>query len=181
VVETMMEDEELRQAIRERAVLAGDFVLRSGQRSTYYVDKYRFATDPVMLEQLGVRLAETVARVDPDAVRIAAPEIGAVPLAAAASLRSRLPFLIVRKEAKEYGTSKRLEGEFSPGERVCLLEDIVTTGGAAVEAVEALREEGLEVSTAVCIVDRESGGVDALARVAVRLWPIFRISEFLEV
>jgi orotate phosphoribosyltransferase len=112
-------------------------------------------------------------------VRLAAPELGAVPLAAAASLSSRLPFVIVRKEPKEYGTGNRLEGEFSPGERVCLLEDVVTTGGASVAAVHALREAGLECATAVCIVDREAGGADALARVAVRLWPIFRMSEFI--
>jgi len=175
-----MRDDELKRAIRERAVLTGSFVLRSGQRSQYYVDKYRFATEPVMLEQLGARLAETVARVDPSAVRLAAPELGAVPLAAAVSLSSRLPFVIVRKEAKEYGTANRLEGEFFPGERVCLLEDVVTTGGAAVDAVQAVREAGLECATAMCIVDREAGGADALARVAVRLWPIFRFSEFFD-
>ena len=110
-------------------------MLRSGQRSRYYVDKYRFATDPVMLEQLGARVAQAVAGADPSAVRLAAPELGAVPLAAAASLSSHLPFVIVRKETKDYGTGNRLEGEFSPGERVCLLEDVVTTGGASVDAV----------------------------------------------
>jgi orotate phosphoribosyltransferase len=175
-----MRDEELKQAIREHAVLAGSFVLRSGQRSQYYVDKYRFATEPVMLEQLGARLAETVSSADPSAVRLAAPELGAVPLAAAASLSSRLPFIIIRKQAKDYGTGNRIEGEFAPGERVCLVEDVVTTGGASVDAVQALREEGLECAAAVCIVDREAGGADALARVAVRLWPMFRISEFLD-
>ena len=81
---------------------------------------------------------------EPDAVRLAGPELGAVALAAAASLSSGLPFLIVRKEAKEYGTANRLEGVFEPGERVCLVEDVVTSGGAAIEAVEALREAGLE-------------------------------------
>jgi orotate phosphoribosyltransferase len=175
-----MNDDELKQAIRERALLAGSFVLRSGQRSRYYVDKYRFATDPVMLEQLGARVAQAVAGADPSAVRLAAPELGAVPLAAAASLSSHLPFVIVRKETKDYGTGNRLEGEFSPGERVCLLEDVVTTGGASVDAVHALREAGLECATAVCIVDREAGGADALARVAVRLWPLYRMSEFFE-
>ena len=135
-----MNDDELKQAIRERALLEGSFVLRSGQRSRYYVDKYRFATDPVMLEQLGARVAQAVAGADPSAVRLAAPELGAVPLAAAASLSSHLPFVIVRKETKDYGTGNRLEGEFSPGERVCLLEDVVTTGGASVDAIHALRE-----------------------------------------
>jgi orotate phosphoribosyltransferase len=86
----------------------------------------------------------------------------------------------VRKEAKEYGTANRLEGFFEPGERVCLVEDVVTSAGAAIEAVEALREAGLEVGTAVCVVDREEGGVDALARVGVRLRALFRPAELLE-
>ena len=105
------------------------------------------------------------------------PELGAVALAAAASLESGLPFLIVRKEAKDYGTSKRLEGVFEQGERVCLIEDVVTTGGAALEAVQALRDAGLQVSSAICVVDREEGGIDAFARQAVRLRPLYRSSE----
>ncbi len=117
---------------------------------------------------------------EPEAVRLAGPELGAVALAASASLASGLPFLIVRKEAKGYGTENRLEGVFEPGERVCLVEDVVTSGGAAIEAVEALREAGLECGTAICVVDREEGGADALARLAVRLWPLFRASELLE-
>ena len=87
--------------------------------------------------------------------------------------------MIVRKEAKEYGTANRLEGVFEPGEAVCLIEDVVTSGGAAVEAIEALREAGLTCRTAVCVVDREEGGVDALARVAVQLRPLFRASELI--
>jgi orotate phosphoribosyltransferase len=86
----------------------------------------------------------------------------------------------VRKEAKSYGTAKRLEGGFEPGERVCLVEDVVTSGGAAIDSVKALREAGLECGTAVCVVDREEGGADALARHAVRLRPLFRASELLE-
>src|SRR5439155_10205370 len=114
---------------------------------------------------------------EPEATRIAAPELGAVSLAAAASLASGLPFVIVRKEAKEHGTANRLEGSYEQGERLCLVEDVVTSGGAAIAAVEALREAGLTCRTAVCVVDREEGGVDALARVAVRLRPLFRASE----
>jgi orotate phosphoribosyltransferase len=100
-----------------------------------------------------------------------------VALAAATSLASGLPFLIVRKEAKDYGTGNRLEGSFMAGERVCLVEDIVTSGGAALAAVEALRGAGLECRTAVCVVDREEGGVDELARHGVRLRPLFRAGE----
>src|SRR5438445_453215 len=83
-------------------------------------------------------------------------------------------------EAKEYGTAKRLEGVFEPGARTCLVEDVVTSGGAALSAVKALREAGLECGNAVCVVDREEGGVDELARHAVRLRPLFRAGEILE-
>ena len=175
-VEPLTKDE-LGAALREHAYLEGDFVLRSGRRSRYYLDKYRFETRPDLLGPLGERIAQVVAEHDPEAVRLAGPELGAVPLAAAASLASGLPFLIVRKEAKEYGTANRLEGVFEPGESVCLVEDVVTSGGAAVDAIKALREAGLTCRTAVCVVDREEGGVDALARVAVRLRPLFLASE----
>jgi orotate phosphoribosyltransferase len=173
-------DAELGAALREHAYLEGDFVLRSGRRSRYYLDKYRFETRPDLLGPLGERIARIVAAHEPEAVRLAGPELGAVPLAAAASLASGLPFLIVRKEVKEYGTGNRLEGVFEPGECVCLVEDVVTSAGAAVAAVEALREAGLTCRMAVCVVDREEGGVDALARVAVRLRPLFRASELIE-
>jgi len=170
-------DAELLAAIREHAYLEGDFVLRSGRRSSYYLDKYRFETRPDLLAALGGRLAAKVAEVEPGAARLAGPELGAVALAAATSLQAVLPFLIVRKAEKGYGTDNRLEGAFEPGDRVCLIEDVVTSGGAAAEAVEALRGAGLECGNAVCVVDREEGGVDALARLAVRLWPLFRARD----
>jgi orotate phosphoribosyltransferase len=162
----------LAEAIRDAALLEGDFVLRSGRRSTYYLDKYRFSTRPDLLRALGAAIAAEVREHAPDAVRLAAPELGAVPLAAAASLESGLSFVIVRNQTKAYGTGNRIEGPFEPGEVVCLVEDVVTAGGAALEAVKALREAGLLVSTAVCVVDREEGGADALARAAVRLRPL---------
>ena len=174
-----MDDRELLGAIREHAYLEGDFLLRSGRRSSYYLDKYRFETRPDLLGALAERIAARLAEVEPDAVLLAGPELGAVALAAATSLRAGLPFLIVRKAAKDYGTANRLEGVFVPGERVCLVEDVVTSGGALLEAVDAVREAGLAVDTAVCVVDREEGGVDALARHAVRLRPIFRAGELL--
>ncbi len=87
--------------------------------------------------------------------------------------------MIVRKAAKEYGTAKRIEGPFEEGESVCLVEDVVTSGGALLDSIDALREAGLVVHTAVCVVDREEGGADALARQAVRLRPIFKAGELL--
>ena len=175
-----MTDEELRQALREHALLEGDYLLRSGRRSRYYLDKYRFETRPELLGPLGERIARAVAESDPEAARLAGPELGAVALAAASSLASGLPFLIVRKDAKAYGTANRLEGAFEAGDRVCLVEDVVTSGGAALAAVEALRAAGLECETAVCVVDREEGGSEALAAHGVRLRALIRLPELLE-
>jgi orotate phosphoribosyltransferase len=174
-----VDDEELRNGLREHAYLEGDFVLRSGRRSRYYLDKYRFETRPDLLRELARRLAAEVREHEPEAGLLAGPELGAVALVTATSLESGLPFLIVRKDAKGYATNKRLEGAFEPGKRVCLIEDIVTSGGAAISAIEALREAGLECSTAVCVVDREEGGVDELARHAVRLHRLFTAADVL--
>ena len=172
-----MTDAELARSLKEHAFLEGDFVLRSGKRSSYYLDKYRFETHPELLRELGERIATRARESAPEATRLAGPELGAVALAASASLASGLPFLIVRKEQKDYGTARRLEGDFEPGEEVCLVEDVVTSGGAAVAAVQALRESGLTCRTAVCVIDREEGGADALAREAVRLTPLFRAKD----
>ena len=175
-----MTHDELGALLVERALLEGDFVLRSGRRSSWYLDKYRFETEPEILRALGHALADAAGECEPDAVRLAGPALGAVPLAASAAMASGLPFIIVRGETKEYGTGKRIEGPFEPGELVCLLEDVVTSGGALADAVSAVRAEGLVVRNAVCVVDREEGGSDALARIGVRLRPLFRASELLE-
>jgi orotate phosphoribosyltransferase len=177
---TSVEDAALLTALREHAYLEGDFVLRSGKHSPYYLDKYRFETVPDLLEALGARLAAKAAEVEPDAVRLAGPELGAVALAAAASLASRLPFLIVRGEAKAYGTANRLEGAYTAGERVVLIEDVVTSGGAAADAVRAVRQAGLECRTAICVIDREEGGVDTLARLGVRLHSLFSAAHIVK-
>ena len=150
-----MTRDELAAAIAGAAYLEGDFLLRSGRRSRYYLDKYRFETRPDLLRPIGDAIAAAVSQHAPDATRLAGPELGAVALAAAASLAGGLPFLIVRGAKKEYGTGNRLEGVFEPGEQVCLVEDVVTSGGAAIEAVEALREAGLR--GAKCGVRRRPG------------------------
>jgi orotate phosphoribosyltransferase len=179
-VPAAVSDDALGGLLVEHALLEGDFVLRSGRRSSWYLDKYRFETEPHLLRALGTRLAEAVSEVEPDAVRLAGPALGAVALAASASMASGLPFIIVRGETKEYGTANRIEGPFEAGELVCLVEDVVTTGGALAEAVSALRDEGLVVRNAVSVVDREEGGSDALARLGVRLWRLFRAGDLLE-
>lgn len=172
-----MTDDELKLAMREHAYLEGDFLLRSGKRSRYYLDKYRFETRPDLLAALGERISDAVAGLEPEAMRLAAPELGAVVLAAAASLASGLPFVIVRGAPKDYGTMNRLEGAYEEGDRICLVEDVVTSGGALLEAVSALREAGLTVETAICVVDREEGGAEALASRSVALSALFRASD----
>jgi orotate phosphoribosyltransferase len=169
--------DELGVRLREHALLEGDFLLRSGRRSTYYLDKYRFETLPELLGPLGERLAAAVREHEPGATRLAGPALGAVALAASASLASGLPFVIVRDSAKEYGTGNRIEGPFEAGELVCLIEDVVTSGGALAEAVAALREAGVVVRNAICVVDREEGGADELARLGVRLRSLYRAAE----
>ena len=168
-----MTDAELARRLAERALLHGDFVLRSGARSAVYLDKYRFETDPSLLAPLAEALARIAARVDPDARRLAGPELGAVPLVTALALRDGRSFVIVRARAKEHGTANRLEGVYEEGDRVLLVEDIVTSGGAALEAVFALREAGLTVEHGLCVLDRDEGGREALAAVQVTLHPLF--------
>ena len=174
-----MTDDELRNALVEAAYLEGDFILRSGKRSSFYFDKYRFETRPDLLAPIGERIAAIVAEHESDAVRLAAPALGGVVLAAAAALVPGLPFLMIRDAAKEYGTANRIEGPFEVGENVCFVEDVVTSGGALLEAIGAVREAGLVVRTAVCVVDREEGGADALARHGVRLRPLYRAGSLL--
>jgi orotate phosphoribosyltransferase len=169
--------EELARRLAERALLRGEFVLRSGKTSSVYLDKYRFETDPALLGPLAEALAAEATRVEPDAGLLAGPELGAVPLVTALSLRDGRPFLIVRGKAKDYGTANRLEGVWEAGQRVLLVEDIVTSGGAALEAVFALRESGLVVETALCVLDREEGGRETLAAVGITLHPLLRRAD----
>ncbi len=171
--------DELGRRLVDVALLEGDFTLRSGRRSRWYLDKYRFETDPELLRALGERLAAAIRAAEPGGTRIAGPALGAVALAASAAMASGLPFIIVRGETKEYATGNRIEGPYEPGELVCLVEDVVTSGGALCEAVEAVRAAGLVVRHAVCVVDREEGGADALARLGVRLAALYRAGDLL--
>ncbi|HEY7178637.1 MAG TPA: hypothetical protein VH305_05640, partial [Gaiella sp.] len=116
--------DELGTQLLDAALLEGDFTLRSGKRSRWYLDKYRFETEPALLRALGERLAEAAREVEPKATRLAGPALGAVALAAAASMASELPFIIIRGETKGYGTANRLEGSYEPGDVVCLVEDV---------------------------------------------------------
>jgi orotate phosphoribosyltransferase len=145
---------DLASRVREAALLEGDFVLSSGKRSSFYVDKYLFSTEPNLLRDLANALSERL----PDGLeRLAGVELGAVPLVVATALATGLPYTIVRKSAKEHGSSagRDVEGNLEPGERVALIEDVVTTGTQAVRAAEILARSGAEVVTIVAVLDRQ--------------------------
>ena len=144
---------DLASRVRDAALLEGDFVLSSGKRSGFYVDKYLFSTEPGLLRDVAGALA---AEVPEGVVRLAGVELGAVPLVVATALRTGLPYVIVRKEAKEYGSSagRGFEGNLRAGDRVALIEDVVTTGTQAVRAAENLAAEGVEVAKILAVLDR---------------------------
>ena len=146
---------DLARRVREAALLKGDFVLSSGKRSRFYLDKYLFSTEPGLLRSVAAELAR---HLPPDTQRLAGVELGAVPLAVAASLETGLPYVIVRRAAKDYGTGRTVEGRFSAGERIVLIEDVVTTGAQAVRAAEGLAESGVEVVAILAVLDRREGG-----------------------
>ncbi len=145
---------ELIARIKDTAYLEGDFLLRSGRRSTYYLDKYRFETQPDILAQLGASFAEFVGG---DTTRIAGAELGGVALAAACSMASGVPFVIVRNAKKDYGTSNVFEGVIEKGDRVLIVEDIATTGGQVLEAAQQIVAHGATVQAIVAVIDRLEG------------------------
>jgi orotate phosphoribosyltransferase len=170
-----MTRQELAQAIKEAAYLEGDFVLSSGQRSKYYLDKWRFETKPELLREIARALAELLPSPRPD--RVAGVELGGVPLATALSLETGIPMLVVRRETKEYGTAKGIEGVFESGERVVLVEDVLTTAGQAIAAAQRLTEAGLDVARIIYVIDREEGADANITDAGFEPTPLFRKSE----
>jgi len=146
--------EELIKRIKETAYLEGDFVLRSGRRSKYYLDKYLFETCPDILKALGAEFAKYVTD---DVTLIAGAELGGVALAAAASMAANRNFCIIRNSKKGYGTGKMFEGLIKDGDVVLLVEDIATTGGQVLEAAKIINEAGAKVKKIVCVIDRQEG------------------------
>ena len=169
-----MDRSSLARAIYDSAHLTGTFTLRSGAVSTEYFDKYLFEADPVLLRAIADALAPLV----PDgADALAGLELGGVPLATMLSQVTGIPAVFVRKEAKPYGTCRLAEGGEVDGRRLVVVEDVVTSGGQVVESCAELRDRGASVDTALCVIDREAGGPDALAAIGVELRPLYRMHE----
>ncbi len=159
------------------AIRFGDFTLRSGKKSSYYIDLKRATCDPTTLEMMADAVAD---RIPEGTDRLAGLEMGSVPIAAVASVKTRIPMIIVRKEKKEYGTGNRIEGELRNGDRVLIIEDTTTTGGQMIKAAEVIREAGGVVESAVVVVNREEGADEALRSRGIILSSVLTAGEILE-
>lgn len=155
------------------AVRFGTFTLASGATSDVYVDIKKAWTDPACLRVIAAALAARIG----DAERLAGMELGAVPLVVATALSTGLPYVVVRKAAKEHGTRQRFEGEIPPGGRVLVIEDVSTSGGSSAETVEVVRAAGGIVDRLLVVVDRESGARERLSALGVRLEPLVTLRE----
>ncbi len=155
------------------ALQIGTFTLASGKTSSYYVDIKKAITRPDLLRTI----ADSMAPYARDADRIAGVELGAVPIAAAVSLATGKPYIMVRKATKEHGTKHDFEGDLEKGERVLFVED--TTGGTLRAAIERMRTHGARIDDCVCVVDRDEGGRMLLAEIEVRLHPLLSAKDLL--
>ena len=154
----------------------GKFKLSSGKESDYYVDMKKAIGDPKTLKKIAEMISEKIDANKTD--KIAGPALGAVPIVTAVSLKSEIPMLIIRKEKKEYGTSKLIEGDLKKGDTVVLIEDVTTTGGSLIRAAEAIHENGGIVKKAFVVVDRCEGAIENLKGKGVSLEPLISIDEF---
>ncbi len=160
--------------VKQRSQLSGSFSLRSGRVSSTYFDKYQFEADPYLLR----RVAEALAELVPSGTEIVAGlELGGIPLVAVLAQVTGLPAAFVRKETKTYGTCRYAEGAAFTGKRLVLVEDVVSSGGALLYALSLPRGDGLEPIAALCVVDRQTGGREALAEAGLPLLSVFTTEQ----
>ncbi len=156
-----MDRDQLIKRIKETSYLEGYFTLRSGKKSKYYLDKYRFETCPDILKGLGEEFARHITE---DVNIIAGAALGGVALAASTAMASGKNWIIVRQHEKGYGTSNLIEGKLSPGDKVLLVEDIATTGGQVLEAAKAITDAGATVTKIVAVIDRKQGAKENITQ-----------------
>ena len=166
--------EQLAKEIYEISNIKGSFKLRSGVTATEYFDKYLFESNPQILQAIAEHLEEVL----PSSFdQLAGLEMGGIPIATALSLRIQKQVLFVRKEAKEYGTCKLAEGGVIDNQELLIVEDVVTSGGAIIDAVNELRARGAIVNNVVCVIDREGSGRENLEKLGLKFSPLFTKSE----
>ena len=172
-----MNKEELVILLKQcKAIQFGHFVLRSGATSDYYIDIKKASTNPMILK----RLAEAMSEYAEGYEVLAGMELGAVPLVVALSLETNIPFVIVRKEKKEHGTGKQIEGGEVKGKRVLIIEDVTTSGGSVIKTIQVIRENQGIVDEVVTVVDRESGAEEKMKQVDVSFIPLLSVSDILK-
>ncbi len=172
-----MEKNELIKLLKEsEAIQFGRFILTSGAVSDYYIDIKKASTNPEILKKIAKLMAEYTEGYE----ILAGMELGAVPLVVALSLETNLPYVILRKEKREHGTNKQIEGVEINGKRVLLVEDVTTSGGSVVKAIQIIRENKGIVDEIIVIVDRESGAEEKLRNVDVSFIPLISVSDILK-
>jgi len=169
-----MTRDELAKSLYEAAYITGDFLLRSGQRSNEYFDKYRFESQPSLLKQIGANLAPLV----PEGTEVLAGlEMGGIPIAVSLSFATGLPVVFVRKEAKSYGTCQFAEGLDIKGKKLCVIEDVITTGGQVIQSTKDLRDNGALIQDVLCVLYRGQGEPTKLHEIDLKMKALFTMDE----
>jgi len=169
-----MDRRELAGKIFQASHLTGNFTLRSGQVSNEYFDKYLFESDPALLAAIANQMSELI----PEGTKILAGlEMGGIPIATTLSLKTGIPAIFVRKKAKEYGTAKLAEGTTFADKKVCVIEDVITTGGQVVMSSNDLRQLGAEINTVLCVIERDIKGRENLKKEGLELLSLFTMEE----
>jgi len=164
----------IQRIIKECTKLTGSFILRSGLHTDVYFDKYQFEADPRLLRLIALELIKLIPE---DTQILAGLEMGGIPLAVILSQITGLPTAFIRKQAKTYGTCRYAEGAELRGSRVVLIEDVISTGGAVICAIDKLNEDGVFPTRVVGVINREIGGVDAVEEMGVHCVCLYTASQ----
>ncbi len=170
----MHELDHIAQAIHRVARIRGTFTLRSGATSDVYFDKYRFEADPPLLRRICTAMRGLIPT---ETTVLAGLELGGIPIVTLLGQLAGLPTAFLRKEAKAYGTCRYAEGADLEGERVLLVEDVVSSGGALIDTLAMLQADHIHPIGAICVIDRETGGMEAMAEAGVPLWALLTMSR----